>query len=599
MMLDVDARHMWVVFNKQDALPVDTRDDTLASHREMFTKELQQFTSKIDWKIVDLPGFSAMTGARCSELLDVFHETLEGAARKPNPASSTTSSGGASANISGPLTEASLIARIQREQVEELDADAFWAAFLSTDIEEWTHRCHLRAGYILLLDTLRSSGGIFSCAETFLEHLQRLKEANPDRFRNTEHRTMTVFWLYHLQLAVLNFKADKCLKKWPGPELFHEVLLHSPYLMHGGLWKDYYTKDLMMSPEAKQYWRLPDLQALPDIAEKTRTQKRHVRRCSQEEPYRLMRFGFAVVQKYLSSNVRRGWLVKQSLAALQTTTMRLRSENPSLHPYSETKTYFWIQVVHAALASVTTGTNQMPLAKVPLDRLSFSSFRVLFDMDPSLWRDYYTPKTWDSLGARMEFVPPDLKPLPNVISIPSVRNVVFALDKQIDSARIGMAAEIPSMEELAMRSTILLDEIVKMPEGERTSPTIVNHGHLLCYLFNNIVARRENDEMSAATKATSAMMQMGGVYMDSLTLRAFWTQQVLRANSKSEVRVTFENFMRENLHLACAELPLCYYSPELLQSLEAKDTIVQPDRRKLKGFLPDAGSLPEQDWVVV
>jgi ubiquitin carboxyl-terminal hydrolase L3 len=452
---------------------------------------------------------------------------------------------------------------------------------------------------MLLLNTLQSGGGIFECADTFLEHLQRLKEARPDRFRNTEHRTMTIFWLYHLQLAVLNFKADKRLERWPGPELFHEVLIHSPYLMYSSLWKGYYTKDLMMSPEAKQYWRLPDLQALPDFAEKTQTQKRHLRRLSQEEPYRLMRFAFAVVQKYLSSNSRRGWLVKQSLAALQTTTMRLRAKNPSLPPYSETRAYFWIQLVHAALASLKDSAIEAALAKVPLERLSFSSFRALFDMDPNMWREYYTPKTWDSIEARMAFLPPDLKPLPNVISIPSAGNVLQALDKQIDSARIGMAAEIPSMEELAMRSTLLLDELASMSEVQLSSPDIVGHPHLLRYLFDNLVAKSDNEAFPAATRATSAMMQMSGSYLRSFTLKAFWVQQLLGASSKTDATSTFEDFIKANLHLVYVDLPLCYYSPELLQSLEANETIVQPDRRKLKGYLPITGSLMEDEWVVV
>jgi hypothetical protein len=599
LMLSVQARFIWIIFNKQDILPDATRDTIIANHRAKFEQELQSFDNQIEWKIIDLPGFSAMTGNRCFELLDIFQDTFEGFKKKPKPLPTTKPTSTAPVTYVQTPTEAELITRIQQGQVNDLGANAFWEAFMSAEIPAWNHRCHLRAGYVLLLDTLRSGGGIFDCAEVFLEHLQRLKDAHPDRFRNTEHRTMTIFWLYHLQLAILDFKADKRLEKWPQPEQFNDVLLCSPYLMHGGLWKDYYTQSLMMSLEAKQYWRLPDLQALPDFAKRTQTQNRHVRRTSQEEPCRLMRFAFAVVQKYLSSNVRRGWLVKQSLAALQTTTMQLRAQNPGMPPYSETRAYFWIQVVHAALASVTNGTNKTVLTKVPLDRLSFASFRVLFDMDPSLWRDYYTPGLWDSIESRMSFVSPDLKPLPNVISVPSVQHVVLALDKQIDSARIGMAAEIPSMEELAMCSSVLLDEVTSLSKTDRSSPKIVSHAHLLAYLFDRLVVKQEDDATPAATRATSAMMHITGSYLESLTLKAFWAQQVLGACSNIDMTTKFEDFMRANLYLAYSDLPLCYYSAPLLRSFEAKDAIVEPDRRKIKGFLPAAGSQQEHDWVVV
>jgi ubiquitin carboxyl-terminal hydrolase L3 len=407
---------------------------------------------------------------------------------------------------------------------------------------------------------------------------------------------MTIFWLYNLQLAVLNYKSDKHLEKLPTREMFDDVLLHSPYLMHGGLWKDWYTKDLMMSPEAKQYWRLPDLQALPDFAERTTTHKRHVRRRSQEEPFRLIRFAFAVVQKYMSSNVRRGWLVKQSLAALQTTTMRIRAQNPDMRPYSETQAYFWIQIVHAALSSSGDTPTQTVPANLAVERMSFSSFRVLFDMDPSLWRKYYTPTRWDSIEARVSFVLPDLQPLPNIIFLPSSEKLMLAAEKQVESG-IGMAAEIPSMEELAMNANIVLNEASGLSEERKGSPRTSTHAHLLWDLFDRLVPK--DGETTPASRATAAMMEISGT--DVLTLKAFWVQQVLTALSRADANLDFESFVRSNLHLVYQDLPLCYFSHECLQSLDAKERIVPPDRRKLKGFLPVAGSEveDEESWVVM
>jgi ubiquitin carboxyl-terminal hydrolase L3 len=407
---------------------------------------------------------------------------------------------------------------------------------------------------------------------------------------------MTIFWLYNLQVAILNCKSDKKLEKLPTRDMFDDVLLHSPYLMYGGLWKDFYTKDLMMSPEAKQYWRLPDLQPLPDFAERTKTDRRRVRRLSQEEPFRLMRFAFAVVQKYMSSEVKRGWLVKQSLAALQTTTMRIRAQNPDMRPYSETQAYFWIQIVHAALSGWQEAATKSDGANMAVERMSFSSFRVLFDMDPSVWRRYYTPNRWDSVEARLSFVLPELQPLPNIISLPSSEKFMLAAAKQAETAGVGTAAEIPSMEELAMNANILLGELADNQERQTASSKDNTHAHMLRFLFDRLVPK--DGEVTPASMATAAMMDISST--DVLTVKAFWVQQVLTAVTRMDMKTTFEDFIRGNLHLVYQDLPQCYFSTELLQSIDAKEKIMAPDKRKLNGFLPVTGSdLAEGEWVVM
>jgi hypothetical protein len=613
MMHEVGSRFIFILFNKQDLLPEEKRASIVDGLQRRFEKELSRYSrTDVVCTILDLPGFSAFTGNRVHELLDPIQAVLDGGQqhgrkqrRKDTPSSVPTAE-------SPPESE--LVARISKEGMGETDADTFWAAFLSSDIPEWNHRTHLRAGYIALLETLKEGKGIFDAAEMFLDHLRRLKEAKPERFRNTEHRTMTIFWLYFLQLAILDFKHNKSVEKWPAWDSFQEVLLHSPHLMNGGLWKGYYSKDLLFSPEAKEYWRLPDLQALPDFTQITATKtSHHIRQNSNEEPYRVMRFAFSVVQKYMSSNVRRGWMVKQALASLQSTTMRLRAKNPSIPPYSETQAYFWIQLIHAALVSEslrppTKATTDELSLRIPLTQLSFSSFRVLFDIEPTTWKLYYKPKTWDSIEARMEFVNPDLKALPNVLNIPSFDHVGRALSRQMDSAKIGMAGELPSMEDLAFRAAIVMEDSKTVPNP--ASAEITNHSQLLVYLYSNLIAASNTaPTTSPASQATTVLMKLSGPYITSFTQKSFWTQQVLGASTRDQqshnkspgdtLPPTFENFLKENLHLVYEDLPLCYYSPELLRSYEAKEAFVAPDKRKMKAYFAIKGKEEEDEWVVL
>ena len=85
--------------------------------------------------------------------------------------------------------------------------------------------------------------------------------------------------------------------------------------------------------------------------------------------------------------------------------------------------------------------------------------------------------------------------------------------------------------------------------------------------------------------------------MDSVTHKMFWTQVFLIAMARAEAskkvasketspeKVTFETFIRDNLHLVHEDLPSLYYTPEIWQSKEASEVMIAPDRRRMDGFL--------------
>ena len=51
-------------------------------------------------------------------------------------------------------------------------------------------------------------------------------------------------------------------------EDFCRFLLLNPHVVDSGLWQDYYSKDVMMSPEAKKQMVLPDRRPLPNVIER-------------------------------------------------------------------------------------------------------------------------------------------------------------------------------------------------------------------------------------------------------------------------------------------------------------------------------------------
>lgn len=115
MMKTVNARFIWVLFNKQDLLPSDGGQATLAFHRHMFETELSAHAPDVQWQFVDLPGFSARTGNRCSELLDIIHDTtVKGT--KSNSGLLPTKSSQPTNKLDHRPSRRELLARIKRER---------------------------------------------------------------------------------------------------------------------------------------------------------------------------------------------------------------------------------------------------------------------------------------------------------------------------------------------------------------------------------------------------------------------------------------------------------------------------------------------------
>lgn len=279
---------------------------------------------------------------------------------------------------------------------------------------------------------------------------------------------MTVFWLAQIQLAVLSFAEANDKSDILDRKDFKEIVLHSPSLMDSGLWKAYYSKDLLFSPDARENWRFPDFQTLPAFVANP-LQQQSVSWVPEQSQDRLIRFALIVTQASMSSKVRRGALVKRALQALETSTIRVRAQNQQVPPYSETQSYFWVQIVHACLLSLEAGhidsTGSAGGSKLAT-RISLPAFKSLFKITGDEWRNYYTEKTWSSVAARREFALPDLKPLPNVIDVPTEYS-----EKKIEqgSGLGGSLDELSRNEVIATMVAMAMSEEAEIEEVQVTT----------------------------------------------------------------------------------------------------------------------------------
>ncbi|KAM0075429.1 hypothetical protein ACKRZS_012518 [Fusarium odoratissimum] len=568
MMLEYEAKHMFIIFNKQDLLSEEERPKVVKELKAKIEAEIKPYADKLDVKILDNPGLSALWGCQVHNVMDEIRKTL-----KPKNAAKDTKAE-IEQREKGP-SEEELRDRIRTANAESADAKTFWESFLDGTLEEWDHFTHLRAGFFVMHDCFGKGLGLLECADEFMKHLNRLREGNPERFRNTAHKTMTIFWLHQIQVAAIEYQAKSHLDKFPSREDYADIVFSAPHLMNSGLWRSYYSKNLLFSQLARDHYSLPDLQPLPTIKQATSAP---LREKAVNDVDRLPRFAFSVVQKTLSSKLRRGGVVKQALEALQSSTMRLRASDSSVPPYSETQAYFWIQIIHAYTRSLEVESSESQFT-------TYEAFKSLFDIKGDEWREYYSQSTWESIAARMTFVNPDKKPLPNIFGLPSQARKDLARSQMINAMNYRSTdTDLPPTEDLDFLAALLVDEAKLIPESELN---VASHASLIRFLFNRLTEKTKSTATSTkrgdASLASSTALETAK--WTGLTQAMFWVQQIQIALAGRK-DMGFEEFIKGNSGLAFEDLPFVYYSPQLWGSVEARDGYVMPDRRGLSSIVP-------------
>ncbi|KUI67533.1 ADP-ribosylation factor 1 [Cytospora mali] len=433
-MKEKGAKYIWCILSKQDLLPPEQRDSIVAEHRANVEAllRLKADPAGIKWFIVADPGWNLKEGNFVRSFVkSVTQQIVE--MDKENELEYRRAADDALFKIPN---DEELGATIEGAEIK--DADVFWKVFITADLNSWNHLDHLQAGYLIMLRSIKQKHGLLKCASTFLEHLARLREARPDMFRNTAHFTMTAFWIIQMRIAIFTFQYDANDGSVPTENDFRAIMMHTPSLMSTRLWTLYYTKEVLFAPEARTDFVMPDLQPFPKVAKPLlKSLAEGMVGVEDEEqdlwahglpdtrfigPDRLPRWAFEVMRNSLDNDVRRGPVVKDALAEFQADTMKLRANYPKLAddgdvpPYSETQAYFWIQYIHSSLSDlgIQEGKADQGLpSDTDVQSMNFEQFQEVCSVDASVWELYYSQDLWESVGARLKFVNPDKKPLPN------------------------------------------------------------------------------------------------------------------------------------------------------------------------------------------
>lgn len=123
----------------------------------------------------------------------------------------------------------------------------------SFELPAWDHKTHLRIAYIILTRHGRKEGvGIIM--KTIRTYIEKNKYSG-----KTFHFTMTYFWLHMVHLAmIMNPDTD-----------FFFLIAKNKWLLNGGLFKYFYTDQLMLkNEEIRIEFVVPDKRSLPNILPK-------------------------------------------------------------------------------------------------------------------------------------------------------------------------------------------------------------------------------------------------------------------------------------------------------------------------------------------
>jgi len=416
---------------------------------------------------------------------------------------------------------------------------------------------------------------------------------------------MTTFYLHSIYLSILKFMELRNPPRIPEHTDFEAFIQVNTHFLSSSLWAAYYSRDLMFSPPAKESWRLPDLKPLPTYFRPSRQTPLFLSSQISSDPNRHYKiFAFLTLKRTKTTKSRRGKVIADALEALNRHIIRQRVRDLTVGPYSATKAYFYIQIFHAAIEGL--GTN------IDITRLSYDTFTLAFPdlAQGSIWREYYKEKVWESIQARAEFVPPGVKPLPNIIPL---ADVTATAAREVRNKAIG---KVPADD-----TELMLAEHWALSDMQDPSLMLRSHGGMIWWYFSalwTVIRSQPSPQISPSpslnTSAPTSPSSLGAaarlLVKDELlkddsprgvTEKTFWAQIMLQRMvgfkitagdslwDRNTCLADVRRFLAENRGIADEDLWMEYYSAENWRSADAAAMFLPPDLKDLRGVVSGGG----------
>ncbi|OBT53774.1 hypothetical protein VE04_05125 [Pseudogymnoascus sp. 24MN13] len=229
--------------------------------------------------------------------------------------------------------------------------------------------CHdrvLQIAFIYMDEGLWKGNGVFDVVEKL--HARGWSFGEGELKFN---RTLDIFYL--AQLAAAIYRSSSQLNgDFPSPSDFPAFYATHRALLHPSAWRSYYSATFLTQRTSARFYRLPDLQDLPDSSSPL------------GQPGQRLALTAAAAQRHETPP-----LGPQPLSTLEASAARLRAVQPSVPPYSETQARFWLE--HMKLGAPRPSSS----AKEAWKPNGFGVLVAQGAFDVCAWEGKYSAQLWE------------------------------------------------------------------------------------------------------------------------------------------------------------------------------------------------------------
>ncbi|RHZ73294.1 hypothetical protein CDV55_100025, partial [Aspergillus turcosus] len=259
--------------------------------------------------------------------------------------------------------------------------------------------CHdhvLRIAFIYLDEALWDGNGVFDVVEKLHARGWSFGEGEL-RF----NRTLDIFYLAQLAAAIYR-SSDQLEGDFPSPDDFQSFYTTHHALLHASTWRSYYSTAFLTQRTTARFYRLPDLQDLPDSDSPLGLPRQR----PPAHATKLPRWAHSVARTHRRQpSLPLATLTGLALSTLETTIARLRTAHTSVPPYSETQARFWLE--YMGLGSPGPGSAKA-VSREAWEPNIFGILVAQGAYDVYAWEAKYSAQLWEANAARREVAEPDV-----------------------------------------------------------------------------------------------------------------------------------------------------------------------------------------------
>ena len=286
-----------------------------------------------------------------------------------------------------------------------MSAKEFLANVESGEVPVDCHDVVLRIAFIYMDEGLWNGNGVFDVVDKLHARgwsfglgdlkFNRYDFRGEHKFAKKADNQSTLDIFYLAQIAAGIYRSSNQLDDdFPTAEEFDTFYARHHQLLHQDAWRQYFSPTFLAQATSARFYRLPDLQDLPDSSDPlTQPRQKGIGHFTK-----LPRWAHNVVRTHWRQpTLPKATITQIALSTLQQAILRLRKDHPSVQPYSETQACFWLKYMNM------DSPGPSPKAVWNPNQFGLGVARGAYDVWE--WEAHYSRKLWDSVDGPFE---PDL-----------------------------------------------------------------------------------------------------------------------------------------------------------------------------------------------